>query len=623
MTMASDPLTDAQMLAIQDSDSDLHYILWDGDVWGTDNELSTNTGETNLLRPFTFVFDAAPPAATYDITGTIYEDGDGDGEVLDDGTFVSNADVLIYLDDGDGVIDASDGYVTTVSTDMSGNYIFSGLADGTYWVVVDSKTIDASTGYNGGFSQLDVWAEQTYGTAGAVSYNGSYSYLGVAGSLVGGMQGEVSDDATTLVSSEHVTRAVVAGANVTGIDSGFSFNVVTRTGDGDDDLSNNRSVQGSLRQFIQNSNAIVGTQTSQFAISTNDSGYNGTGNGEYTIQVIAAGLPDITETVILDGTTQPGYVDRPIIELDGSVTAADEDGLRLVAGSDGSTIRGLVINRFDGDGIEINAASGNTIVGNYIGTDVTGTVDLGNVLQGISVSGGATYNTIGGTVAADRNVISGNAFGGVQLADVGTFGNVVQGNYIGTDATGMIALGNNLQGVSIWGGAGANTIGGTASGAGNLISGNLGEGVYITTGANNLVLGNFIGSDVTGTAALVNGNNGIWVLSAPDSTIGGTAAGAGNVIVVGSGASWSGIRIQGIAASGTNVQGNYIGTDVTGTTVLSAGGNGITVSDAPSTIIGGTAAVPAMSSRVTSSASCSSARTLSFRWRRAISLVPT
>ena len=65
MTMASDPLTDAQMLAIQDSDSDLHYILWDGSAWGTDHELSTNTGETNLLRPFAFVFDAAP-AATND-----------------------------------------------------------------------------------------------------------------------------------------------------------------------------------------------------------------------------------------------------------------------------------------------------------------------------------------------------------------------------------------------------------------------------------------------------------------------------------------------------------------------------------------------------------------------------
>ncbi len=557
MTMASDPLTDAQMLAIQDSDSDLHYILWDGAAWGTDNELSTNTGETNLLRPFTFVFDAAPPAVTFDITGTIYEDVDGDGDVLDDGNFVTNVDVLIYLDDGDGVIDAGDGYVTTVSTDMSGNYSFSGLANGTYWVVVDSKTIDPSAGYNSGFSELDVWAEQTYGTAGAVSYNGSYSYLGAAGSLYGGMRGEVSDDATALASAEHVTRAVVAGANVTGIDSGFSFNAVTRTGDGDDDLSNNRSVQGSLRQFIQNSNAIVGTQSSQFAISTSDSGYNGSGNGEYTIQVIAAGLPYITDTIILDGTTQSGFVDKPIIELDGTATATGEHGLRLAAGSDASTLRGFVINRFDGNGIDVLASDGNTIEGNFIGTDVSGTNDLGNTGKGIRITNIAANNVIGGATASARNLISGNDGDGIRIT-VGSLNNQVLGNYIGTDLTGTAELGNSGYGVLINSSAVSNTIGGTTAGAGNLISGNLTKGIGIsglgTDG--NVVQGNYVGTDVTGTVDLGNVGTGIWLAnSAAGNTIGGTAAGAGNLVAF-SGA--HGIDILDTAGAGNAVRGNRV-----------------------------------------------------------------
>src|SRR5205085_5156617 len=116
-------------------------------------------------------------------------------------------------------------------------------------------------------------------------------------------------------------------------------------------------------------------------------------------------------------------------------------GLTLGAGSSGSTVRGLVINRF-GNGIVI-LSSANTVAGNYVGLDPTGAIGLGNA-TGVEVEGAS--NTIGGTTAADRNVISGNVFNGVRVfATPGTVaGNVIQGNYIGTSAAGTAAIPNKV-----------------------------------------------------------------------------------------------------------------------------------------------------------------------------------
>src|SRR5262249_48892943 len=156
------------------------------------------------------------------------------------------------------------------------------------------------------------------------------------------------------------------------------------------------------------------------------------------------------------------------------------------------------------------SANNNRVAGNLIGTDVTGTGPLPNP-QGVVIDAGAHDNRIGSVVVGAANVISGNTGPGVHLTGNGTTGNLLRGNFIGSDVTGTAALPND-DGVLIDGGAQNNTVGGAAPAARNLISGNQGEGVKIfktdvgglKDTRNNLVQGNFIGTDVTGTVALGN-----------------------------------------------------------------------------------------------------------------------
>jgi len=292
----------------------------------------------------------------------------------------------------------------------------------------------------------------------------------------------------------------------------------------------NDSGPGSLRQAILDANASPGTDTIDFNI---------TGVGPHTIQPTSA-LPTITDPVIIDGYTQPGASPNTNgpglgsnavlkIELDGKMAGMDIDGLKITAGN--STVRGLVINQFTGDfgqGINLQTNGGNVVEGNFLGTDVTGTLALGNGRSGVNIYGISQGNTIGGTTAGARNVISGNG-AGVWITSWP--GNLVQGNFIGTDATGTADLGNTWDGVILDGNAAGNTIGGTTAGARNVISGNNRFGVHVggsVTG--NLVQGNFIGTDVTGTANVGNSFSGVRVLFASNNTIGGMASGAGNVI---------------------------------------------------------------------------------------------
>src|SRR5581483_7128476 len=189
--------------------------------------------------------------------------------------------------------------------------------------------------------------------------------------------------------------------------------LVTNTGD---------NGAGSLRQAILDANATAGTDTIAFSIA---------GAGAHTIQPTSS-LPTITDPAVIDATTQPGYAGTPIVEIDGSMAGAGVNGLVITAGS--STIRGLVINRFDVTGINLAGGGGNRIERNYIGTDVTGTLNRGNGGNGIGVF--SPNNTIA------NNLISGNAGIGVLLRGVGTNQNVVAGNYVGTNAVGTAALAN-------------------------------------------------------------------------------------------------------------------------------------------------------------------------------------
>ncbi len=131
--------------------------------------------------------------------------------------------------------------------------------------------------------------------------------------------------------------------------------------------------------------------------------FNIPGSGPYSI-FPSYEFDFISDPVVIDGTTQPGFVEAPIIELDGSGAGPDAHGIFIFAGS--STVRGLVINRFACTGIEIEVNGGKLIQGNYIGTDITGTLAFGNADDGVLLQ--TSNNIIGGTTVAARNIISGN-----------------------------------------------------------------------------------------------------------------------------------------------------------------------------------------------------------------------
>ena len=340
---------------------------------------------------------------------------------------------------------------------------------------------------------------------------------------------------------------------------------------------------GSLRAAIVAANANPDLDLIAFAIP---------GGGVRTISPLAA-LPDVVQPVVIDGTTQPGYAGVPLIELSGAL-AGVAHGLALRGG--GSTVRGLIINRWaasgmaGGNGIYIDNAGGNRIEGCYIGTNAAGTAPAPNGSVGIFVIGATSQNTIGGTTAAARNVISGNAVSGIALASGGAGRNLVRGNYIGVNAAGTAAVPNQGNGVFV--NSPDDTIGGNVAGARNIISGNIDPGVFIAALApRTVVLGNYVGTDVTGTIDLGNPANGITsgnpsVSGAPNAVIGDATPLGGNLI---SGNDFPGIYLLGAASSGARVQGNTIGLDVTRSTAL-GDGNGIVVDQANDVVIGGAAA---------------------------------
>ena len=228
----------------------------------------------------------------------------------------------------------------------------------------------------------------------------------------------------------------------------------------------------------------------------------------------------------------------------------------------GSTVRGLVINRFSGSGIALTGGGGNIVRSNYIGTNVAGTAGLGNGDRGVLLL--SSDNTVGGSCTGEGNVISDNGLG-IGIAGVSTTRNLVAGNRIGTNAAGTVALGNRSDGIEIFRSPG-NTIGGTAAGAHNVISGNADVGVDIASEAavNNVVVGNSIGTNAAGDRGLSNGS-GVNIVDTSDNLIGGTAP----VRATSSPAtSTTAFGSYPTGRHGNLVQGNFIGTDISGTTAL-------------------------------------------------------
>ncbi len=371
----------------------------------------------------------------------------------------------------------------------------------------------------------------------------------------------------------------------------------------------NDSGAGSLRQAITDANNNAGTDSIVFSV----------GSGSITISLSSV-LPSITGTVILDGWTQPGFSSTPIIIIDANGVTGDGivltstadnsvirglvlrdfvgDGIQINSGSSGNTIAGNYIGSFGAGGTDLGVNESNTaiginilgdnntiggttaasrnviggnqshgiritgagafsniVLGNYIGTDATGLVDVGNSLNGIYIDSSATNNTIGGLTAASRNIIAGNDNAGIAVDNSGTTGNLIIGNYIGLGANGTTSLGNTHNGVH-FNTSGANTVGSTDANGRNIISSNAIHGIGVDNATGVTILGNYIGTDATGTLARGNSGDGIRVLGTSSGTmIGGTTSGAGNLIANNTG---DGILVSSSSSTAATILSNSI-----------------------------------------------------------------
>ena len=418
----------------------------------------------------------------------------------------------------------------------------------------------------------------------------------------------------SLVAVGVVALAALA-ASAGGAGAAGTFFVVKNTND---------SGQFSLRAAIEAANANPGADQIVFTIP---------GSGVHLISVTTGPLPAITDPVRLDGHSQPGFVDSPLIRIDNGTGSSTTTGLEITAGS--TKVLSLDITGF-GVGIALEIGGSNTVAGNVIGLDPSGVADgngvgvlvqadsannliggqgakarnviSGNPTYGVAIGGSsgvtgnivsgnyigtslagagkrpngigvylstADTNLIGGALVGERNVISGNTTDGVVLDGGGTRNNSIQGSYIGLNAAGTAALPNGRYGIRASGGAAGNSLG-RAKGH-NVISGNGSAGVAIIDAATNRnrVLGNMIGTDPAGAKAIPNGGDGVSVSGGLLNEIGGRAVEARNVI---SGNTLSGVALTGAESTYTGVLDNYIGTDASGTVALPNGGSGVTIS---------------------------------------------
>ena len=342
----------------------------------------------------------------------------------------------------------------------------------------------------------------------------------------------------------------------------------------------NDSGAGSLRQAIIDANAQTNSGSPDIISFDIPDALVG---GAHTI-TLSSLLPDITEAVIINGSSEPDFATNPVVVIDGNGLSGD--GLVLTSGASGSTISGLVIRDFTNNAIQINSGSdNNTITGNYLGQFNADGTDAGvgeNFGAAVIYIAGAN-NTIGGTTAADRNLISGGV-NGIVISGATATNNTISGNYIGTDITGSTIVGNTFDGIRIENGAINNTVGGATSAHGNVITGNGQDGVQIN-GENsdgNTIQNNLIGTVADQSSAPGNGGDGIYISGGADNTLVLDNHIAGNT--------WIGVEIDG-DTSGSIIQGNIIGTDTTGTLNWGHQENGILIENGGfNNLIGGTGA---------------------------------
>jgi titin len=442
----------------------------------------------------------------------------------------------------------------------SGNVISANARDGVY--ISDVGTSDNVV-------EGDDIGTDSGGTHALPNYNGVYVQYYATNNIIGGTVGAARD--------------VISGNTYAGVqlvDSGTTGNVVEGdyigvTSGGSAALANN---QGVVIQSKATNNTIGGSAAARNVLS---------GNSQDGVYIIGSG----TSGNLVAGN----YIG---VAAGGSTALANgQNGVAVFSCATNNTVGGTATgsgnvisgNAANGVYISDSGTTGNLVAGNDIGTDSTGAVAVPNY-DGVLIQNAATSNTIGAATGTARQVISGNTWDGVHIVGSGTNSNIVEGNFIGVTASGSTALGNGASGVAIYARASNNTLGGTATGAGNVISSSRAYyGVYLsdsgTTG--NLIAGDLIGTDSTGAHALAN-PTGVYIGNgASNNTVGGTTASARNVI---SGNTVDGVHVVN-GATGNLVEGNYIGVTAGGTAALGNGQSGVSIyGGATNNTIGGTVA---------------------------------
>ena len=312
---------------------------------------------------------------------------------------------------------------------------------------------------------------------------------------------------------------------------------------------------GSLRQAILSANLSANVPDIIH--------FNIAGAGPHTISPVTP-LPAITDPLIIDAYSQPGASPNTLTNGDNAVLMVLilES---LIIDTTNSTVRGVAIRQIQ-IGAAPNQKGSNVVEGCFVGLDTSGTNSLASPGFGVFVQ--TPNNRVGGTNAGARNVISGKGATGIEIFEAFASNNVVQGNFIGTDRTGTMAMGNTDRALVVNMAASAATIGGEVPGAGNVISGNLNRGITLD-GSANIVRGNRIGTTVTGQP-LGNARSGIEIGGARN-FVGGTGRGAGNVIA------FNGVDGQGFTTNGVDVKPGATLYTILGNSIFDNAGLGIDV----------------------------------------------
>lgn len=329
---------------------------------------------------------------------------------------------------------------------------------------------------------------------------------------------------------------------------------------------------GSFRQAIIDANGSAGSDIINFSVSG-------------TISTLSI-LPALSDVVDIDGTSAPGYsaCGFPVVALDGT-SAGAANGLQFLAGASGSTLQALNVRNFALNGVQFIDADNCQVRACFIGTNATGTASAPNGFNGIQIEVNANNNTIGGSVLCDGNLISGN--GGYGVSVNASTGTMIYGNVIGLNSTGAAALANTTGGILTVSGANNTQIGGSLATQANIISGNgsgvTGNGINLDGSSGCSIYGNYVGLDATGTVGIGNAENGISLNACSNTVIGGSGTNELNVIAD---HNFHAIVLNN-GSNNCTIQGNNIGTNAVGTAAIGNDDSGVIVINSTGTIIGG------------------------------------